>query len=77
MCSPEGVAVDTLGNVYIADTQDSRVLEYNTPFNAASGETGAGDTNADLVFGQTAASRILPKTKAPTPATYTAWGRTA
>ncbi|MFZ0244129.1 MAG: hypothetical protein WAL68_00455, partial [Candidatus Binatus sp.] len=52
LCSPEGVAVDTLGNVYIADTQDSRVLEYNTPFNAASGETGAGDTNADLVFGQ-------------------------
>src|SRR5208282_5061132 len=34
LCDPQGVAVDTLGNVYIADTQDSRVLEYNTPFNA-------------------------------------------
>lgn len=27
-------------------------MEYNTPLNPGSGETGAGDTSADLVFGQ-------------------------
>jgi sugar lactone lactonase YvrE len=45
LCSPRGVAVDTLGNLYVADSSNNRVLEYNTPFTL-------GGT-ADKVFGQT------------------------
>jgi NHL repeat-containing protein len=44
LCFPAGVAVDSAGNLYVADQTNSRVLEYNTPF--------ATDTTADLVFGQ-------------------------
>ena len=43
---PEGVAVDAAGNLYVADRNNSRVLEYNTPL------TVTGDTVADRVFGQ-------------------------
>lgn len=49
---PWGVAVDSLNNLYVADSGKNRVLEYNTPLNPNSGEAGAGDTSADLVFGQ-------------------------
>jgi len=53
LCYPSGVAVDVSGNLYVADgTNNHRVLEYNTPLNASSGESGAGDTTADTVFGQ-------------------------
>ena len=31
LCDPEGVAVDGAGNLYVADEENSRVLEYNTP----------------------------------------------
>jgi hypothetical protein len=41
-----------LGNLYVADINNQRVLEYNTPLNASSGESGAGDATADTVFGQ-------------------------
>ena len=41
---PEGVAVDGGGNLYLADTGNNRVLEYNTPLTT--------DTTADMVFGQ-------------------------
>jgi sugar lactone lactonase YvrE len=51
LCGPNGVTADASGNVYVSDTIDNRILEYNTPLNAASGEAGAGDTVADLVFG--------------------------
>jgi len=34
LCGPAGVAVDTLGNLYVADANNNRVLEYNTPLNA-------------------------------------------
>ena len=44
LCAPVGLAVDTAGNLYVADVNNSRVLEYDTPF--ASGAT------ADRVFGQ-------------------------
>jgi hypothetical protein len=49
---PSGLVLDGAGNLYVADTNNSRVLEYNTPLNPNSGETGAGDTSADVVFGQ-------------------------
>jgi hypothetical protein len=52
LCDPAAVAVDGLGNLYVADYDNRRVLEYNTPLNARSGESGAGDTTADTVFGQ-------------------------
>jgi hypothetical protein len=52
LCGPSSVAVDASGNVFVADTSNSRVLEYNTPLNSQSGEPGSGDTTADLVFGQ-------------------------
>jgi sugar lactone lactonase YvrE len=44
LCLPLGVAVDSAGNLYVADKNHSRVLEYNTPLTT--------DTVADRVFGQ-------------------------
>jgi len=44
LCGPRGIAVDSSGNLYVADTSNNRVLEYDTPF--------ASDTTADRVFGQ-------------------------
>ncbi len=44
LCSPSGVAVDTAGNVYIVDSANNRVLEYDTPLTS--------DFIADRVFGQ-------------------------
>ena len=32
LCGPEGIAVDGAGNLYVADTIDSRVLEFARPF---------------------------------------------
>ncbi len=52
LCRPTGLAVDLVGNLYVVDSADNRVLRYNTPLNAGSGEAGAGDTTADIVFGQ-------------------------
>ena len=41
---PNGVAVDTAGNLYVADLNNNRVLQYDTPL--------AADAVADRVFGQ-------------------------
>ena len=41
---PVGVTVDSAGNLYVADTGNLRVLEYDSPF--TNGKT------ADRVFGQ-------------------------
>ena len=43
---PTGVALDAVGNLYVADYQNNRVLEYDTPLTT--------DTVADRVFGQPA-----------------------
>jgi sugar lactone lactonase YvrE len=51
LCSPDGIAADLNGNVYVADTGNQRVLEYNTPLKKTS-TAGSGDTIADTVFGQ-------------------------
>ena len=52
LCGPARMAVDQKGNLYVADSGNNRVLVYNTPFDASSGEPGAGDTTADFVYGQ-------------------------
>jgi sugar lactone lactonase YvrE len=52
LCFPSSVSVDSSGNVYVADTGNSRIVEYNTPFNPSSGEPGAGNVIADEVIGQ-------------------------
>jgi sugar lactone lactonase YvrE len=52
LCAPARMAVDLAGNLYVADSGNNRVVVYNTPFNAASGEPGAGDGSADFVYGQ-------------------------
>lgn len=44
LCGPTGVAVDSAGNVYISDTTNNRVLEFDMPL-----VTGV---EADRVFGQ-------------------------
>ena len=45
ICSPQGVAVDSENNVWVADAGNNRVVEYNGPVTADS-------FFADLVFGQ-------------------------
>ena len=44
LCTPLGIAVDGAGNLYVADKDNSRVLEYDTPLTT--------DTVPDRVFGQ-------------------------
>ncbi|MFZ0888132.1 MAG: NHL repeat-containing protein [Candidatus Binataceae bacterium] len=46
LCGPTGLAVNGGGNLYVADTQNSRVLEYNTPLTS---------TTPNQVFGQAGA----------------------
>jgi len=51
LCFPRGVAVDSHGNLYVADTSNNRVLEYNTPFTSGTtaarvlGQAGSFTTN--------------------------------
>jgi NHL repeat len=52
MCQPIGVGLDSVGNLYVADASNNRVLEFNQPLAAPNVSTGAGDVVADLVFGQ-------------------------
>ncbi len=42
--NPTNVAVDSSGNLYVADFNNNRVLEYKTPLTT--------DTTADVVLGQ-------------------------
>jgi sugar lactone lactonase YvrE len=44
LCNPAAVALDGGGNLYVADADNNRVLEYNTPLTT--------NTTADRVFGQ-------------------------
>ena len=44
LCNPGGVAVDRNGNLYVTETTNHRVLEYDSPLTT--------DTVADRIFGQ-------------------------
>jgi len=44
LCHPTGVSIDRGGNLLVADTDNNRVLEYESPLT---------DTKANRVFGQT------------------------
>ncbi len=48
LCAPAGIAVDNAGNLFVTDTDNHRVLEYNQPF--ASGRTA--NQPANWVLGQ-------------------------
>jgi sugar lactone lactonase YvrE len=49
---PMDIAVDSLGNLYVADRNNNRVVRFNKPFGTVDVATGAGDRTADGVFGQ-------------------------
>src|SRR5258708_33760579 len=51
LCAPIGVAVDSSGNLCVADSDYSRAPEYNTPF-AACGSFACIGGPANKVFGQ-------------------------
>ncbi len=51
LCAPAGLALDSDDNLYVADSNNNRMLEYITPL-TSSLTAGSGDTTADLVFGQ-------------------------
>ena len=52
LCDPEGIAVDKLGNLYVADFGNSRVLEYANPYTACAGAFPCVGGAASLVLGQ-------------------------
>ena len=54
LSNPLGVAVDSHGNLYVADTNNNRVLEYNTPVAGCGGNLPCVAGPAAVVFGQLA-----------------------
>ena len=67
MCNPGGVAIDALGNLFVADSSNNRVIEIDAPL--------AGTQNASRVFGQSgdfAASGCNRGAQAPAAATLCA-----
>jgi len=70
ICGPTGLAVDSHDNVYIADAQSNRVLEFNTPLTVTA-VAGSGDWTADLVFGQGSAGNNFTSGVAGSPSATT------
>ena len=61
---PSSVIVDSAGNLYVADSLNSRILRFPTPFNPPSGSTAL--ETADLVLGQTSFSSTVTDTTSQT-----------
>ncbi len=64
---PTSLVVDSAGNLYVADTFNSRILRFPTPFNPPSGSTTL--ESADLVLGQRDFVSVVTD---PTPVTMSA-----
>jgi DNA-binding beta-propeller fold protein YncE len=47
LCGPKGMALDSSGNLWVAEDDNSRVLEYHDPLHSA-----PGDISANLVYGE-------------------------
>jgi sugar lactone lactonase YvrE len=59
--SPNSVAVDSKGNLYVSDAGSSRVLEFNTPFAAGCTATSPCEGQAaNRVFGQGSSGTVSP-----------------
>jgi len=58
LCFPEGLALDSADNLYVADSSNNRVLEYDTPL------SGTPDTTADTVVGQPSFNSLATGTSA-------------
>ncbi|HUP04308.1 MAG TPA: hypothetical protein VMU19_09985 [Bryobacteraceae bacterium] len=65
LCSPTGLAVDSKGNLWVADRGNGRVLRFPSPF------TQTGQPQADLVLGQPSFTTPLTTTD-PTASTLAA-----
>ena len=52
LSNPRGVGVDSAGNVYVADTRDSRVLIFSDPFTTMSQTGQTAGFTATAVLGQ-------------------------
>lgn len=48
LCGPQGVALGPAGSLFVSDSLNHRVLQYNDP----NGSCGSCDVNADTIFGQ-------------------------
>lgn len=51
LCNPEGIVADALGNLWVGDTSNSRVLQYPAPFTLCGTPPCAGEA-ATLVIGK-------------------------
>ncbi len=65
LCNPEGVALDPVGDLYVVDNENSRVLEYSTPLtnstaNAVFGQDGSFTSNTPNDGGLSASSLDAP-----------------
>jgi sugar lactone lactonase YvrE len=47
LCGPKGMALDSSGNLWVAEDDNSRVLEYDNPLHS-----GSRDISANLVYGE-------------------------
>ncbi len=61
---PSALVVDSAGNLYVADSLNSRILRFPTPFKPPSGSTML--ETADLVLGQTSFTSIVTDTTSQT-----------
>jgi sugar lactone lactonase YvrE len=52
MCGPSGVAVDSMCNVYVSDSGNNRVLEFENPGTPSTSPCQGANTVASAVYGQ-------------------------